>query len=286
MITKSVRVVSFNDNEAAAVDELLNELALSGIWTWDSVGENDRLLFRPVGADRWEIEHVPLRAQGNVVAAAALADFVAQTRRPLAVLVFYGCAGVSKKGLLNSVYLVRGTTYVSLGKVSRRRKQPDHECATVANKWITTVIDSDVAPLPTVRLSSKVGGGLVHLARELPCSVAHVAATDKVVCVDLDDVPPRDDDGEFKKGQWSYAQGLAYVEEQQRDASVLVDMESYGIARMTRALGVAHRVVIMRISTDTLGDHSGSDCNQAYRLRQGRHVLGSLIHAVFTGQAP
>jgi hypothetical protein len=230
---------------------------------------------------------VALGAQGNVMAASALADFVAQnTRSPLSVLVFYGCAGVTASHLLRSAFLVKTTSYVSLGKVSRPAGGGSDERVTLANKWLTVTRDGDVDPLPVLELASRVGPGAVELTAKLPCSPAHVAATDKIICVNAGAVPPTNDAGEYEKGQWTYAEALAYVVDQYRDTDVLVDMESYGVARMMEALGVADRVAIMRISTDTLGDHADSDADQAAWLLQGRYVLAALIHATFTGQAP
>jgi hypothetical protein len=285
VILKSVRVVSFNGNEAAAVDALLDEL--SSHPPWETVESNSPHLRRPVGDDAWEIEHVPLGAQGNVMAAAALADFVAQTvRRPLSVLVFYGCAGVSSDDLLKSAFIIETTSYVSLGKVTNQGDSNETERATVASKWLTTVKDGDVKPLPDLGLASGIGPGAVELIAKLPCSPAHAVATDKVIDVEVGAASPTDAAGMHVMAQWTYAEALAHAIDQRPDTTVLVDMESYGVARMSEALGVLDRVAIMRISTDTLGNHRDSDDNQRDWLMEGRYVLASLIHAIFTGEAP
>lgn len=111
---RSVQIVSFNSNEERAVDLLLDDIGASGIW----VRHGERALRRLYGTDTWRIEHAPLRAQGNVIAAAQLAEFFLEHRNQ-DFIVFYGCAGALRPENTRSVFLVQRANYLSLGTVSQ-----------------------------------------------------------------------------------------------------------------------------------------------------------------------
>ena len=66
-----IGVVSFNENEAFAVDSLLSDLVSGAPSPWRR--EGPQAIARDYGTDTWRLEHFSLLAQGNVVAAAALA---------------------------------------------------------------------------------------------------------------------------------------------------------------------------------------------------------------------
>ena len=88
--TKQIVVVSFNENEAEAVNGLLDDLASGPPSPWRRDGET--AVQRPCGPDQtWLLRHVPLRAQGNVLAAGQLAAQFARSEPPDYV-VFFGCA--------------------------------------------------------------------------------------------------------------------------------------------------------------------------------------------------
>lgn len=297
MIVKTIRVVTFNASETAAVKALFDDLRGHGsTWSEEDGDDGARRIFRADGTDRWEVEHLALRAQGNVSAAAALAEFQSQTTsRPFAVLVFYGCAGVPTKAEVGSFYLVRSTTYVSLGKVWNATKGEVGKTAPasrwkergeVASKWLVKSPNED-DPLPTLQADEDIGPGAVHLARLVPCTLAHVAATDKVIEVDLgiDRAPS----GALPKNtRWTYADALAHVAGRIKafeDPAMLIDMESYGILRMAKALGVSERVAIARVSTDALTDKADPEgLSPEALLTEANPLLGAVLFSILTGR--
>lgn len=295
MIVKTVRVVSFNASETAAVDALFTDLLQPGS-TWSAeVGDDDaRRIFRADGTDRWEVEHLALRAQGNVSAAAALAEFQSQTTsRPFAVLVFYGCAGVPAKEDVGSFYLVRSTTYVSLGKVWNATKvtvgkttpaSQWEERGEVASKWLVQIPDED-PPLPTLQADEDIGPGAVHLARLVPCTLAHAATTDKVIEVELG-IDPDPSGTSTQNARWTYANALAHVATRIEGPAMLIDMESYGILRMAEALGVSERAVVTRVSTDALSDKADDEGpSQKTLLTEANPLLGAVLFSILTGRS-
>ena len=80
-----IDVVTFNHNEAEAVERLLDDYSTTANWARKGP---DALVSHP--ARRYMLRHKRLGAQGNVVAAAALAGIYTGAARPDFV-VFYGC---------------------------------------------------------------------------------------------------------------------------------------------------------------------------------------------------
>src|SRR5664280_2284639 len=108
-----VAIVSFNANERDAVDHLLRDLVSGAPSPWRGAGV--RSIERDFGSDLWRLEHFPLLAQGNVVAATQLAELFRGRQRPPDFVVFYGCAGAIESQHTESVFLVKTANYASLG---------------------------------------------------------------------------------------------------------------------------------------------------------------------------
>jgi hypothetical protein len=278
-LLKRIVVVSFNGNERTAVDELLSDICTGAPSPWARDGELE--IARSFDGTEWKLEHVPMLAQGNVIAGAQLAEFFADRAFPDYV-VFYGCAGALRHEDSASAFLVRFANYLSLGTV-----QPDgpRERVTLKNKWLCDLDPpGDVEPLPAVSFPLTIAGRAAIDVRSLTgIPVARIVATDKVVRVRPTGVPapvvsapPRD---LYAKEEWSYAQALGLW--MGSGEPVLVEMESYGIGRIAQALQISDRVVVLRVTTDTLADHADSDLAQRDILLHGRALLGRLIAILF-----
>lgn len=278
---KRIVVVSFNENERDAVDRLLSDLASGQRSPWHRHGPE--AIKRPYGADEWQLEHVALRAQGNVLAASRLAQFFAAHREGPKYVVFYGCAGAIHQRHADSVFLVRDVNYLSLGTVDR---SPDHrEGVTLKNKWLCHLDpEADVAPLDVVSFPMCRPGSVYDLCQLSGIPSARVAATDKVVRIRPTVAPGSVQHGpphaRYAKAEWSYGEALAFVEKQ--CDVVIVEMESYGIARIADALNLQDRVVVLRVTTDVLEDHAETEGHQKELLERGRHILGRVLAILFT----
>jgi hypothetical protein len=278
-LTKSIAVVSFNGNEAHAVDLLLSDLTPGAPSPWARNGE--RAIRRPYGTDEWRLEHVPLSAQGNVVAGAQLAELFAD-HNPPDYIVFYGCAGALDARNTGSVFLVRYANYLSLGTVEPFSGPT--ESITLKNKWLCHVLPKEVDPLDVVSFPMCMPGtGVLDLCGLSDIPPARVAATDKVIKIrpgiaptPVLNAPPHD---QYTKGDWSYGAALAHVAS--GGDAVIVEMESYGIGRIAQALKLEDRVVVVRVTTDSLADHAVSDEQQRNLLERGRHVLGRVLEVLF-----
>jgi|GEM_PF-3785270 len=275
-----INVVTFNENERVAVTELLDDLA-DGSSKWRRDG--DTAIKRNCGEDVWRLEHVALLGQGNVVAGAELARQFQSAEGTPDYVVFYGCAGVPDKGDVGSAFLAGAVNYLSLGTVD---SSTGGEKITLKNKWFCyTDPYSGVEPLPTIRFPL-VRQGSQMLEELAPLMPARVAATDKVIHVLPDDPPdplhkppPR---AEYESTPWTYAQALGLIAEAGED--LLVEMESYGIARIATSLEILDQVIVLRVITDALVDHGkeDDDCDQqATLLMEGRLVLGHLLACLF-----
>jgi nucleoside phosphorylase len=220
-------------------------------------------------------------AQGNVIAGAQLAEFFADRVAPENV-VFYGCAGALRPQDAASAFLVEYANYMSLGTV-----QPDgaRERVTLKNKWLCDLDPpGDVEPLSAVAFPLTIAGRAAIDVRALSgLPVARVVATDKVLRVrpepapaPMVSAPPRD---LYAKDEWTYSQALGLWVG--GGGPVLVEMESYGIGRIAQALHIADRVVVLRVTTDTLADHADSDADQQALLIRARHLLGRILAILF-----
>lgn len=281
-----IGVVSFNENEAFAVDSLLSDLASGAPSPWRR--EGPQAIARDYGTDTWRLEHFSLLAQGNVVAAAALAAQFAATQPKLDFVVFYGCAGAVEPLDVGEVFLVQRAHYLSLGKVAPIEGEGG-ELVTLKNKWLCHLLPPvDAEPLaPGVfPLCSKSGPVDVPAITGLP--TARVAATDKVVMVPVGTPPAAKEPGPphdlYEKKEWTYGEALGFVAA--TAGPLLVEMESFGIARVADALGILDRVVVLRVTTDALVDHNQpvgpqGENRQGQLLLQGRAVLGYLLAKLY-----
>lgn len=275
-----ISVVTFNENEKAAVEELLNDLA-DGVSDWGRNG--GKAIERKCGQDVWRLEHVALLGQGNVVAGAELARQFKSADGIPNYVVFYGCAGVPDKKDVGSAFLAGAVNYLSLGTVD---SSTGGEKITLKNKWLCyTDPYAGVEPLPAIRFPL-VRPGSQTLEELAPLETARVAATDKVIHVlpdtapdPLHHPPPR---AEYEATPWTYAQALGLIAESGED--LLVEMESYGIARVATSMEILDHVIVLRVITDALVDHGreDDDCDQqATLLMEGRLALGHLLACLF-----
>ena len=290
-VSTHIEVVTFTDTEAAAVRKVLEDLQGAGWKASRSTPESASTgVVRPVGNDgEWKLTHTGLEAQGNVMVSARLAyEFHGRSGPPPQFVVFYGCAGTIDKNDLASVYLVAETTYLSLGTV-KPGEGGIPERVTLKNKWICRDIDPpEVRALPRGVFPLVGGTGSRDLRKETRFPAARVLATDAVVHVPPGDPPPADARKEpplWKKGEWTYGQAMAHVASTSAGMDVLVEMESYGIASVTRALGLGEQVVVMRITTDALGDKEATDAGQGDLLMKGRLALLWLLRVLFDPEA-
>ena len=278
---RSIGVVSFNANEANAVDRLLSDLASGAPSPWQRDG-TDAIRRRFGPEEDWRLEHVPLLAQGNVLAAARLAEFFQDRSKAPDYVVFYGCAGAIDPANDASVFLVEDVNYLSLGTVEAA---PAGELVTLKNKWLCHLDPAaDVQPLDVVTFPACTPGGSFDLPALSGIPLARVAATDKVVRVGRSGIPepvrkgpPHD---RWKKAEWTYGQALDLVA--RGSGVVLVEMESYGIGRIAQALKIADRVVVLRVTTDALTDHGHTSARQLQLLEDGRRVLARVLAVLFT----
>jgi hypothetical protein len=278
-VKTTIQVVSFNSNESAAVELLLDDL-LTASSPWSRSGEHG--IERPFGEDDWRIEHVPLRAQGNVAAGAQLVEYFRE-HKPQDYIVFYGCAGALIPTDMRSPFLVQRANYLSLGTVEDGAD--GNERVTLKNKWLCHLRPpSKDPPLRTVEFPLCIAGdAAIDLCRLSGIPPARVAATDKVIRIKPGlaptptvNSPPHD---EYAKAEWSYGAALGLMTSV--PGPVLVEMESYGIGRMAQALQVEKRVVVLRITTDELSDQASSDTQQRDLLARARPFLGRVIVLLF-----
>ena len=275
----SVAIVSFNANERDAVDELLTDLVSGAPSPWRRAGE--RSIERDFGFDLWRLEHFPLLAQGNVVAATQLARLFRNRQQPPDFVVFYGCAGAIEPQDTESVFLVETANYVSLGTVKQNN---GNELVTLKNKWLCHTYPPGTAePLEVAVFPLCFGNGPINLHKRSGIPTARVVATDKVVQVAPGSLPapavPAPPHDSYTEAEWTYGQALALVAD--AGGVVLVEMESYGIGRIARALDIQDRVVVMRVTTDALIDKGSSGATQRALLKHGRKILGHLLVSLF-----
>lgn len=264
-----IALVTFNTAEEAAVDQLLDDICLNPSH-WNRHGRS--AVLGPKASPTHLIDHHPLLAQGNVVAAIQLCRLFEHEAAPDAV-IFYGCAGAVHAMDSLSVFIANLALYCSLGHV---KVAGTAEVVQLKPKWITAQ-PGEPAPLPPMSL-----GLLATNAYFVPrISRAAVVATDKVVEVAKAAsvpplVPPPD--------SWSYAQALAHVDHtygSTHGVPVIVDMESYGIAQAMAMKGLDEKVVVVRVTTDDLVSKNTEGApNQEELLVEGRHALAEVIRAL------
>lgn len=280
--------MTFNRNEAEAVDLLLDELTVNSSG-WSRKGSDAVVSTQEV------LRHVRLDAQGNVLAATSLASAYMR-KQPPDFYVFFGCAGAIDPNHSSSIFLVDAAKYISLGTVSPHDSVG--EIVTLKNKWLAQHEPPDVHPLdpvefPLARMASAAvatGESSASLSDATGLPVAHVAATDKVVRVGpgTPPVPLSSAFGhkKYKKAEWSYRDSLAFVNELTGTRPLLVEMESFGIGSVARELHIDNHVVVIRVTTDSLVDHGDSDESQQRLLKEARHGLALVILALLEPNHP
>src|SRR5437867_8817805 len=277
-----VEIVTFNDNEGAAIECLFDDI-LSPPSSWGRRGR-DTIVLRS-GRD-YVLRHVALRAQGNVVAAARLAELFADRKPCPDYVLFYGCAGALDPNDVGHAFLVGQVSYASLGTVaSATSGSPVSEHVTLKNKWLCDTNPHEVEPLASVSFREALGDGLIDLRAATSLTPAHVVATDKVIKVAAASAPPAAQRPGpprpiYKKDEWTYSHTLAFARHQSAPLPVLVEMESFGIGMVAKALKYEDRVVIIRIVTDDLLNHATSDLQQQQFLRVGRIAVARLLKAI------
>jgi hypothetical protein len=172
------------------------------------------------------------------VAATQLAELFQGRQQPPDFVVFYGCAGAVEPQHAESVFLVKTANYASLGTVEMDNGK---ERVTLKNKWLChTYPPGDAEPLEVAVFPLCFGNGPINLPERSGIQTARVIATDKIVRVGPGSLPvpvvPAPPHDSYEKDEWTYGQALTLV----ADAGdvVLVEMESYGIGRIARALDI------------------------------------------------
>jgi len=273
-------IVTFNEREAAAIEDLFNKL-VALVFGWNRLGPDG--VERTVGSRHLLFRHHPLNSQGNVVAATCLAEFFTEANDQPDFVLFYGCAGVTDVNHIGNVYLVAQVTYASLGTVTPNPL--GGEVITLKNKWLCHTTPKEVEPLQGVVFPNMIGTGAIDLVNRTGFPAAHVVATDKVIKISPSTIPPSHYTSgpphpTYKKDEWSYGEALSYTQ-QHSNLPLLVEMESYGIGMLAHALKIENRTIIVRVTTDSLSDHTGSDQQQAdLLLKFNRAVLAVIIEIV------
>jgi hypothetical protein len=288
-----IDIVTFNGNEAAAVNQLFRDM-YTIFRPWCSTGNSVITLQHRRLRNSYEINHRPLNAQGNVVAAGCLAGFYERKNPdPPEYVLFYGCAGALNKNDVSKAFLVEQASYASLGTVANNvhcQRQNINcllgEKVTLKNKWLcdTDASPKEVDPLELIKFNQVLGKGfLFSLAHAKFLHSAHVVATDKVIKVGPATRPPRPKGRSaspnpiYVKGEWSYSEILAFAKNTYGHLPIIVEMESYGIGRIAKAAKLLDRIVIIRIVTDYLEDHSSSDKVQRSLLKERCLIIGLLL---------
>lgn len=289
MADVTVVIFSFTTNEATAVTELLTRLYIDvagyGPTVWTSTKLGDEILVGHLSDGRTaRLEHHPLSAQGNVVAAAELTRAVwgSREKKRAEYYLFYGCCGTVDPKLIGQVFRVKSVSYMSLGVVND--DAPNGEVVKLKNKWIVQTDSEEQAPLETIALPAGSARALGSVSG-LGLREAHVLATDKVIKVAPGTAPESLHTGPtgpvYQKGEWTYSQALAQYIEIAPRADVLIDMETFGIASAMRALGLSDRVVVLRVVTDALCDKAQqTEDQQLELLSQGSAELANAIATI------
>ena len=284
-----VIIFSFNDNERIAVASFLEDLSQPGsVWyrqygreAIDGTLQNGREI---------ELVHCAILAQGNVVAAAELAGALFSDPR-YDLYVFFGCAGTPDPNQVGKSFIVSSVSYASLGSVTHSKTPGRGEAVTLKNKWITNTDPPAAIPLPAVSFRGATAHPPLNLANRSHLEMAHVMATDKVVMVAPSPNAPAPlysgpSGHVYAPDEWTYAQALAQILEQV-GIPILIEMESYGIGRLTNALGIAGRVVVIRVATDDLvGKARSGGPAQATLLMNGRAALAHTIELILESSVP
>ncbi|MGD1257235.1 hypothetical protein ACKUT9_23745 [Mycobacterium seoulense] len=283
MADVTVAIFTFTRNEATAVTELLArlyvDLPVFGTTIWTPAKQGEKALEGRLSDGRTaRVEHHPLSAQGNVVAAAALSRSTRENRADY--YVFYGCCGTLDEKLIGQVFRAARVSYLSLGVVIA---SPDGEVVKLKNKWIVRTQPDDQAPLDAIEMRAGSAGAPGSVSG-LDLPDAHVLATDKVIKVSPGVAPvPIDTPSSgpvYAREDWTYSLALALYSGMATHP-VLVDMESFGIASAMRSLGLCERVLVLRVVTDALSDKADqTEEDQLDFLKAGLPELAGAIATI------
>jgi len=289
--TVRVALVTFTSTEKSAIVKLLADL--SPDWKAEAPTHDVDKWQRGVSHGTLVVHHFEQNAQGNLAAATKLAALRFGSTLEYQFFVFYGCAAGYGTSRGATPYLVRAARYAGLGKVTAPKTDQDSTPAErfrLKTKWMFPVAEKDTAlddPLPaadgrvdpfkriTFPLVDRLG--LPELPR------AAVLSTEAVV--DLPDVPPAGapedkfdvEASEFTDDLLTFAETIAYAQSLSED-DLLVDMETYGIASIMLSLGLRHRVLVVRVPTDSNGDKANQPKQkQAQLLAEEVTVLESVL---------
>lgn len=264
---KTIRIVTFNGNERAAVEHLFNRIDIPGS-TW---GRSDTgLVSSP--SQRIRIDHRPVGAQGNVVGAIEVVDLL-RDLQPSDVTLFYGCAGAVEDEDLGCAFIVQTAHYASLGSVLSGADGAER--ATLKPKWIAATEPQTEGPLEPLYFPLATGSGAIDVPVLSSLPVAHVVATDKVINVPPS-VPPRANAPtsrgpvypKTERGaprEWTYGEALGHYQNVLSEP-LLIDMESYGIGRAAAASDILAQTLIIRVATDALANKRGTNDQQGRML--------------------
>lgn len=278
-----VALVTFTSAERNAVQQLFADASAEG-WveehghthvTWESQLTKGRVL----------VQHHHRAAQGNLTAATALVQLALGGHSPphsaigmasaFDLYVFYGCAGSSAQDLQGRIVVVDRASYCALGKVATLSS--GEEAFYLKSKWLIPTTHDD-GPFPEIKfpLASQV-------AQTLNLEVAAAVSTEAVVNVDPAEIVAEPQPVEHPPEEWRFATALSTVQQRVFPLPLVVDMESYGIASMTKELDLEDRVVILRVVTDGLSDKTpANDLGQEASLRDRARDMLSVIEAFAT----
>lgn len=268
MADLNVTIFTFNDNEADAVDYLLDlylggTKATAGVWSVPR-RHSDTIIgtLNPSGPAPMTvaIRHKPLRAQGNVTAGAELARTAFEdpdARDPADdYYIYYACCGALDGRLIGKGFRVSDVAYISLGSVKPRGG--GGEVAKLKNKWFVYTQPYYQKPLSsfTFRTGTKAAPGRLKFLKIKP---AYVLATDKVIQVPpAKKAPPPSPYGSslaatvYPDAEWTYGKAMAHSRDHLPDKNILIDMETFGVASTAHAMGLQDRVLVLRVVTDAL----------------------------------
>lgn len=315
MADRNVTIFTFNNNEALAVDSLLDSYvdgSTGGSVRWRIPSRNsDKIVGELANGETAEIRHKPLRAQGNVIAGAELARTALQnldaTDPADDIYIYYACCGALDAGLKGNAYRVSRVQYISLGSV-KPVKSKDKNAATSAaseepasagyvevvetaklkNKWFVRTDPSWQEPLSSIALPTGTDAAPGRL-RFLNIDPAFVLATDKVIeILPARDAPPSngsDSQGPiYKDAEWTYGQALAQCRDhckEELSGPILIEMETFGVAQIALATGLLRRVLVIRVVTDGLLNKSDQPTGtQLEILMDNRSVLDHALATI------
>ena len=287
-------IFTFTQTEATAVNSLL-EMYLDenlGATIWRAPLGKTEITGTLADGRTVRIEHMALRAQGNVTAAVELTRAAYDDEKTHGQFadyyIIYGCCGALDGALIGEIFRVSSVSYMSLGSVRPVGGAVATALGTVTetvklkNKWIVRT-NRDQEPLGSIDLPTgarKAPGRL----RLLDLPNASVLATDKVI-----EIPPADTAPEysgsypaglvFDPAEWTYGQTLAHCQQSVR-GNVLIDMETYGIASAMGALGLENSVLVLRVVTDALVNKATQAAGRQLGLL--KRQLGALDEVLTT----